>query len=454
MADNINIDTGSGATVATDEISGEHLQIMKLALGVDNSNDGLVSSTNPMPTEIDDLLGITSLGQTAKIGAIPVVPPSDWDLPDTTSGDLAEIPNIVTKLDGITVAEDQAFAGGDKGVPAMVVRSNTATPTASNGDYVTLQSDASGKLWVNSEVTELLGLSSAGQGTGANSIPVVPASDWQSEAVSSFVTASQSGVGNAGDLLFNSTGVSDAYSAISSGDLGFATFASGSGYVAVPMAGFNSISFGIYQNTTAELTVNVYTRLFDATSGSSRVANCKLIATADVESLNSIQLLSGRASTSSQETFFMPQVAAYQYIFEIVTKSGTPSSGGATIFVARTANGASGDQSTQAKIQDAVEAVQGEIEDRTVGKTPLGTQQRLTSLATASSFTVNANAITARIQALTQAVYFTVDGQTASTIVGEYLAAGDVVEVGVAGGVAVSVIEATASAECRLQYYS
>ena len=52
MADGVDITAGSGTTIATDDISGDHYQLVKLTLGALNSDDGPVSSTNPMPTKI------------------------------------------------------------------------------------------------------------------------------------------------------------------------------------------------------------------------------------------------------------------------------------------------------------------------------------------------------------------------------------------------------------------
>lgn len=51
MADNIAITPGTGATVATDEVSGRHFQLAKIALGADGVDDGPVSRANPMPTQ-------------------------------------------------------------------------------------------------------------------------------------------------------------------------------------------------------------------------------------------------------------------------------------------------------------------------------------------------------------------------------------------------------------------
>jgi len=51
MADNTTLNTGSGGdTIATDDISGVKYPRSKITIGVDGTNDGDVSSSNPMPT--------------------------------------------------------------------------------------------------------------------------------------------------------------------------------------------------------------------------------------------------------------------------------------------------------------------------------------------------------------------------------------------------------------------
>lgn len=53
MADNVAIDTGSGATIASDEIGGAHHQKVKMEFGTDG-NATMVSSSDPLPTTIQD----------------------------------------------------------------------------------------------------------------------------------------------------------------------------------------------------------------------------------------------------------------------------------------------------------------------------------------------------------------------------------------------------------------
>lgn len=49
MADNIQVTQGSGTVMATDDVGGVQYPRVKLTLGADNSADGDVSSSNPMP---------------------------------------------------------------------------------------------------------------------------------------------------------------------------------------------------------------------------------------------------------------------------------------------------------------------------------------------------------------------------------------------------------------------
>lgn len=52
MADNLTITQGSGTTIGADEISGVKYQRVKIIHGADGSNDGDVSSSNPLPVTV------------------------------------------------------------------------------------------------------------------------------------------------------------------------------------------------------------------------------------------------------------------------------------------------------------------------------------------------------------------------------------------------------------------
>jgi len=49
MADNVGYTPGSGAIIATDDVGGVQHQRIKISLGSDGVDDGMVSSANPMP---------------------------------------------------------------------------------------------------------------------------------------------------------------------------------------------------------------------------------------------------------------------------------------------------------------------------------------------------------------------------------------------------------------------
>lgn len=96
-----------------------------------------------------------SLGQTAKSAAFPVTLASDED---------------------IVKAEDAVHTTGDKGVMALGVRKDTAAALAgTDGDYIPVIVDSSGRLHVN--VGSLAGLTALGQAAKAGSLPVTLASD-------------------------------------------------------------------------------------------------------------------------------------------------------------------------------------------------------------------------------------------------------------------------------------
>jgi hypothetical protein len=61
--------------------------------------------------------------------------------------------NIDASLDSITRAEDAIHTSGNRGVVSLAVRRDTLAGTASDGDYITLSTDADGRLYTTTEVT-------------------------------------------------------------------------------------------------------------------------------------------------------------------------------------------------------------------------------------------------------------------------------------------------------------
>jgi hypothetical protein len=52
MADNVAITPGAGASIATDDIGGQHHQRVKVVIGADGVSNGDVSASNPLPVDV------------------------------------------------------------------------------------------------------------------------------------------------------------------------------------------------------------------------------------------------------------------------------------------------------------------------------------------------------------------------------------------------------------------
>lgn len=67
----------------------------------------------------------------------------------TDDVNLSAIKTAVETIDNVVKAEDAVHGSGDSGIMALAVRSDTATATGADGDYVPLLTDSAGKLHVN-----------------------------------------------------------------------------------------------------------------------------------------------------------------------------------------------------------------------------------------------------------------------------------------------------------------
>lgn len=108
MVDNVQLPVPSttGQVVAADDVAGVQFQRVKFTLGADGVNDGDVSSSNPLPTDI----------------------------------------NAYFK------AEDSPHVSGDKGLPLLAIRASSDTVTTdADGDYTNLKIDEEGRLKVSSK---------------------------------------------------------------------------------------------------------------------------------------------------------------------------------------------------------------------------------------------------------------------------------------------------------------
>src|SRR3990167_1399094 len=78
MADNVELDAGSGgAVVATDDIGGFQYQRIKLVHGIDGASSGDVASTNPLPVTVSGVAGsvtiVGDIGVSSVAGNVTVV---------------------------------------------------------------------------------------------------------------------------------------------------------------------------------------------------------------------------------------------------------------------------------------------------------------------------------------------------------------------------------------------
>lgn len=128
MADNVAL-PGTGASIATDDVSGVQYQVIKIAIGSDGSAT-LLSSGNPMP------VSLTSVPSHAVTNAGTFAVQIDSFIPGTASTQLGK-------------AEDAAHVSGDTGVMALFVRNDAGTALAgATGDYIPGTTDATGALRV------------------------------------------------------------------------------------------------------------------------------------------------------------------------------------------------------------------------------------------------------------------------------------------------------------------
>lgn len=197
--DNVTLNLGAGGdTIGADDVGGVKYQIVKLATGADGVMTPL-SNAAPLPISdaggaltVDDGGGSITVDGTLTIqdgggsitidGAVTVsntVTVDGSGVTQPVSGTLA-VSSITTSLTPGTSAahlgkaEDAAAGSGDTGVMALAVRRDTvASSSGTDGDYSTLNVNASGRLYVSSTVDAALpaGTNNIGDVDIASAIP-------------------------------------------------------------------------------------------------------------------------------------------------------------------------------------------------------------------------------------------------------------------------------------------
>jgi hypothetical protein len=194
MADNVTIPTtGTGTAtpvIATDDVASVHYQKIKIALGADGAVDTLLDSGQqaaadsvPVVLASDDP-AVASLviiddwdeGDRAKVNLIPGqagitagagavaanTPRVTLASDDPGVAYLSNISGNASILGGLARGEDTAHSSGAVGIQMLAVRRDTPTSgTSADGDYATINVDASGRLYVaeatlQGQIAELL----------------------------------------------------------------------------------------------------------------------------------------------------------------------------------------------------------------------------------------------------------------------------------------------------------
>ena len=131
MSDNIQLNAGfGGAVAATEEISGVHLQRVKLAVGASGVDDGDVSTANALPvtgSALDEIeTGVKDLRN--QLGDVPVAEVSPAIQIDAVYGILTSEHETYTALGGGATAADTIFSASCSSTVASygVIRSRKA----------------------------------------------------------------------------------------------------------------------------------------------------------------------------------------------------------------------------------------------------------------------------------------------------------------------------------------
>lgn len=163
MANNVGIVTGSGATIATDDVSSAHYQRVKVDGGGDGASTPILAGEGVkasalrvvLPTDAGDVkvtldseavvlgAGSAAIGKLAANSGVDV-----GDVDVLTCGAISP----GTAAANLGKAEDAAHSSGDVGVMALAIRDDTIGAfSGAEGDYEPLHTDASGRLYVNAQ---------------------------------------------------------------------------------------------------------------------------------------------------------------------------------------------------------------------------------------------------------------------------------------------------------------
>jgi hypothetical protein len=146
MADNVVLNAGSGGdTVAADDVGGVKYQLVQLVTGSDGGSKTLVTGTAGVPVNLH-------IGTTVLVGGAGAV--AAGVLRTTLASDDPAVASLQT-IDDIVLVEDAAHSSGDKGVMALAVRNDANSSLVSaDGDYASLKVNSLGELYVHDQHIE------------------------------------------------------------------------------------------------------------------------------------------------------------------------------------------------------------------------------------------------------------------------------------------------------------
>lgn len=145
MADNVAISAGVGTSIATDDVSGNHYQLIKLAYGILDSAT-LVSTSNGLPVSL--LAGAASIGI---LGANSGVDIGDVTINNASGGSAVNIQdggNTITVDNGGTFAVQPGAALTGPGNPTVDSYAHIAINLNAGADQVLVSSAANKQIWV------------------------------------------------------------------------------------------------------------------------------------------------------------------------------------------------------------------------------------------------------------------------------------------------------------------
>lgn len=141
MADNVEITAGSGITIGADEINSVKYQRIKLIHGADGTNDGDVSTANPLPVDI----------RSDNVGGLEVIQDTAADL-NMTEANSSSILTAVQAIQTAVEILDNIVAGTEAQVDIVSAPTLTVDATGQGDVPVTLAGE---EVTINHAITNI-----------------------------------------------------------------------------------------------------------------------------------------------------------------------------------------------------------------------------------------------------------------------------------------------------------